>query len=96
MAEKEALTARMPPDTYGRVEDYREKRDLTKSDAARRLIEEGLDSKTSGPTDEKLSPTDAATAAMLVAVAVSIAGPLAGAGVALAGITGFAAGYYLL
>lgn len=93
MADKQALTARMPPDTYSRVETYRESRDLTKSDAARRLIEEGLESKSSRVNDG-LEATDLAISVMLVAVAVVIAGPLAGAGVALAGIIGFGLGYY--
>lgn len=43
MAEKQALTARMPQDTYERVERYRERKDLSKSDASRRLVEAGLE-----------------------------------------------------
>lgn len=70
MAEKQALTARMPPDTYRRVEKYREARDLTKSDAGRRLVEAGLDAEkgetsTTAPSDLTLVLLSALLGAVL-------------------------------
>lgn len=40
---KPMLGARVPKDTEHRFEEYRQERDLNKSDAVRRLIEAGLD-----------------------------------------------------
>jgi ABC-type multidrug transport system fused ATPase/permease subunit len=44
MAEKKTLSGRVPADTEERFEEFRMRRGLNKTDAMRRLIEEGLDS----------------------------------------------------
>lgn len=68
MADKQALTARMPPDTYSQVMDYRQARDLTKSDAARRLIESGLDAEQSPDSPPGMDLLIAGLSALLAAV----------------------------
>jgi len=44
MVEKKTLSGRVPADTEERFEEFRMRRGLNKTDAMRRLIEEGLDS----------------------------------------------------
>jgi len=44
MAQKKTLSGRVPADTEERFEEFRMRRGLNKTDAMRRLIEEGLDS----------------------------------------------------
>lgn len=44
MANKKTLSGRVPADTEERFEEFRMRRGLNKTDAMRRLIEEGLDS----------------------------------------------------
>jgi hypothetical protein len=46
MSRKPKVQTRLPKDTHERFEEYREARDLTKSDATRRLVEAGLDVET--------------------------------------------------
>jgi len=43
MSGKETVSARVPQDTNKRFEQYREQRDISKSEAGKRLIERGLD-----------------------------------------------------
>lgn len=101
MTQKEALTARMPPDTYGRVMDYREARDLTKSDAARRLIESGLDAESAQTRSEPqyvdvLISVATALLVAIIAFAVLAHGVLGGVVVMVAGGVGFTLAKILL
>jgi hypothetical protein len=41
--DKEVISGRVPADTFERFEEYREQRDISKSDAVRRLVVTGLD-----------------------------------------------------
>ena len=41
--EKEVISGRVPADTYDEFEEYREERNISKSDAVRRLVDIGLD-----------------------------------------------------
>jgi len=50
MAEKETVGVRLPADTLGRVEQYADEHDLSKSDALRRMIQKGLDLEEAGLT----------------------------------------------
>lgn len=43
MPEKKTISGRVPADTWERFEQYREAHDLNKTDAMRRLLEDGLD-----------------------------------------------------
>ncbi len=49
MGRKPKVQTRLPEDTHERFEKYREARDLTKSDATRRLVEAGLDAEADQP-----------------------------------------------
>jgi hypothetical protein len=52
--QKKNLTVRVPVDTYEEFEDYREERgNISKADAGRRLLEEGLDAETETESDEE-------------------------------------------
>ena len=41
--EKQVLSGRVPADTHEQFEEYRKERNISKSDALRRLVDEGLD-----------------------------------------------------
>jgi ElaB/YqjD/DUF883 family membrane-anchored ribosome-binding protein len=41
--DKEVISGRVPADTYDDFEEYRTERDISKSDAVRRLVSKGLD-----------------------------------------------------
>lgn len=43
MAQKEHIGFRVPPDTYEEFEAYREERNISKTDAGRRLLEDALE-----------------------------------------------------
>jgi hypothetical protein len=43
MARKPKVQTRLPNDTYDRLTEYQEERDISEADATRRLIETGLD-----------------------------------------------------
>lgn len=52
---RELIQARADPDTIERVEAYAEERDISRSEAIRRLLREGLDSKAEASAVERLS-----------------------------------------
>lgn len=56
MAEKQPVTGRLSADTKKRFEEYREKSDISQSDAVRRLIGRGLDSLEQEENDIEVDP----------------------------------------
>jgi predicted DNA-binding protein len=58
MAQKKTLSGRVPADTEERFEEFRMRRGLNKTDAMRRLIEEGLDSYEQDESAAEGSATD--------------------------------------
>lgn len=58
MGEKKTLSGRVPADTEERFEEFRMRRGLNKTDAMRRLIEEGLDSYEAAEESRSSNATD--------------------------------------
>lgn len=54
MTEKEQVNTRLPPDQYEAVEEYREDRGISRSEAARRLLVAGLEAEDQGDVEAEL------------------------------------------
>jgi len=92
MSQKEHIGFRVPQDTYQAFESYREERNISKTDAGRRLLEDALHDTDGGEEPgrglELLLGVALGLLFAVVALAVTLGGPGAGLVVGAAALVG--------